>query len=348
MFGTYFYHETVKRSVSVFGTLFNNVTVKRVKSDDTILQQIKVPIAYGPKQRWLARLNAEPDLNDLNRTAITLPRMGFEMTGINYDATRVINRNIRMVKDLTTTETDGTNPTRGYQYVPSPYNLNFTLSIMARNQEDGLQILEQILPYFQPEYTVAMSTVPTMSDVRDIPIILESVTQQDNYEGDFLSRRILTWDLTFTMKTYFYGPINTGKVITKVEEGIYIGSGTTAFTTSTQDSSGLVKKTRYYEPGVSITVNGAVNDTNAFFVDSIPSNVAAGYRVFGTGNATNPTISSINESSKTITLSANVTMIDNQQLIVVGGVDPDDTYIVAEDINFYTDYSPSTYDDESY
>lgn len=346
MFGTYFYHETVKRAVSVFGTLFNNIQVKRVKSDDTVLQQIKVPIAYGPKQRWLARVNAEPDLNDLSRTAITLPRMGFEMTGIAYDSTRTINRNIRMVKDITTTETDGTNPTRGYQYVPSPYNLNFTLSIMSRNQEDGLQILEQILPYFQPEYTVAMSTVPTMSDVRDIPIILDSVSQSDSYESDFLSRRILTWDLSFTMKTFFYGPINTGKVITKVEEGIYIGSGTAAFTSSTQDDSGLVKKTRHYEPGVSVTVNGAVSSNTSVVLDSVPTGVAATYRVFGTGNDTNPTISSI--SGNTLTLSASVTLVDGQQLIIVGGVDPDDSYIVAEDINFYTEYSPSTYDDESY
>jgi len=346
MFGTYFYHETVKRSVSVFGSLFNNITAKRVKSDDTVLQSFKVPIAYGPKQKWLARINAEPNLSDLSRTAINLPRIAFEMTGIGYDSTRVINRNIRMVKDISTTEADGTNPTRAYQYVPSPYNLNFTLSIMSRNMEDGLQILEQILPYFQPEYTVAMSTVPTMSDTRDVPIILESVSQADSYEGDFLSRRILTWDLTFTMKTYFYGPINTGKVITKVEEGIYIGTGTTAFTSTTQDASGLVKKTRFYEPGVSVTVNGAVSSNTLVVLDTVPDGVAVGYRVFGTGNSTNPTISAIN--SLTLTLSDSVTLTDNQQLVIVGGVDPDDSYVVAEDINFYTDYSPSTYDDESY
>lgn len=346
MFGTYFYHETVKKSVSVFGTLFNNITVKRVKSDDTVLQTLKVPLAYGPKQKWLARITAEPDLNDLSRSAISLPRMAFELTGFTYDSARTLNRNIRMVKDITSGDVDGTNPTRGYQYVPAPYNLNFTLSIMARNQEDALQIVEQILPYFQPEYTVAMSTVPQMSDVRDIPIILDSISQSDSYEGDYLSRRILTYDLTFTMKTFFYGPVVSGKVITKVEEGIYIGSGTVAFTGTTQDEAGLVKKVRHYEPGVSVTVNGAVNNTNAVILDSVPTGVAVGYRVFGTGNASNPTISSIN--SLTLTLSDSVTLTDNQQLIVVGGVDPDDTFIVAEDVNFYEEYTPSTYSDEDY
>ena len=346
MFGTYFYHETVKKSVSVFGTLFNNITVRRVKADDTILQQIKVPIQYGPKQKWLARINAEPDLNDLNRTAITLPRMAFELTGFNYDSARSQNRNIRLVKDISTTESAGTNPSRGYQYIPTPYNLNFNLSIMARNQEDALQIVEQILPYFQPEYTVAMSTVPLMSDVRDVPIILESVSQSDSYEGDFLSRRILTYDLSFLMKTYFYGPVNTGKVITKVEEGIYIGDGTAAFTTTSQDASGLVKKVRHYQPGTSVTVNGAVNNSTTVVLDTVPDTVSTSYTVFGTGNETNPTIQAIN--SLTLTLSASVTLTDNQQLIVVGGVDPDDPYVVAEDVNFYEEFSPSTYDDESY
>lgn len=145
MFGTYFYNETIKRSISIFGTLFNNIKVKKTKSDGTVLTEQLVPISYGPKQKFLQRLAEEPNLSDGNRTAISLPRMAFQLTGFEYDATRQQNKIIRHGKSAL--ESDGVN--RGFQYQPAPYNLNFSLSVLAKNAIDALQIVEQILPYFQ-------------------------------------------------------------------------------------------------------------------------------------------------------------------------------------------------------
>lgn len=199
MFGTYFYNETIKRCVSVFGTLFNNIQYKRVKADGTVLTTGIVPISYGPAQKFLERLQEEPDLNDNNRSAISLPRMAFEITGFEYDAQRQQNKLIRSVKNQY--ESDGT---RGFQYAPAPYNLNFTLSILTKNMSEALQIVEQILPYFQPEYTVTMKIVDSMPDHRDVPIVLQSVAMSDDYEGGFEDRRIIEYTLDFQMKTYFF------------------------------------------------------------------------------------------------------------------------------------------------
>jgi len=179
MFGTYFYHETFKRAVSIFGTLFNNITLKKTKEDGTVLSISKVPISYGPKQKFLARLQEEADLNDNNRSAISLPRMAFQLNGFEYDPSRQQNKLIRHSKS----ELDTDNVKRSYQYNPAPYNLNFTLSILAKNMNDALQIVEQILPYFQPEYTVTMKMIDSMSDTRDVPITLTSVSVEDTYEG---------------------------------------------------------------------------------------------------------------------------------------------------------------------
>jgi len=161
MLGNHFYHSTIKRAVSVFGTLFNNITIKR--SDGKI---IPVPLAYGPRSRWIARLQSTLDPT-AKAIAITLPRMGFELTSIEYDGTRKLTKKTRF------RAADSTNPQKmNYQYSPAPYNLGFTLSILVKNTDDGLQIVEQILPYFTPDYTVSINTVPSMGDKRDVPIIL--------------------------------------------------------------------------------------------------------------------------------------------------------------------------------
>ena len=199
---TYFYNETIRRSVSVFGTMFNNITVKQTKSDGTVVNSIKVPLSYGQRQKFLQRLKEEPDLNDNLRSAISLPRMGFEISGFTYDQNRQQNKLIRSTK--TTMESD--NVSRKFQYQPTPYDINFTLSIYAKNMTDGLQIVEQILPYFQPEYTVAMKMIDDMSEVRDVPIILTGVNMDDQFEGSFEDRRVINFTLDFTMKTYFFEP----------------------------------------------------------------------------------------------------------------------------------------------
>ena len=217
MFGEHFYHETIKRAVSVFGTLFNNISIKR--PDGTTM---KVPLAYGPRQKWIARLQQQPELGMAGtpRTAISLPRMGFEISSIEYDSTRKLSKKTQYKK------AKDSNPlVMQYQYAPAPYNLGFELSILVKNTDDGLQIIEQIFPYFTPDYTVTIHTVTDMSETRDIPIILTGVTQTDEYEGDFTTRQQLTYALSFTMKNYIYGPVVDSEIIRTVKARTYIEAG---------------------------------------------------------------------------------------------------------------------------
>ncbi len=198
----YFYHEIFRKTVISFGTLFNDITIKKTDSSGNIVNVIKVPLAYGPTQKFLARLEQSADLN--KATQITLPRMSFELTGINYDPARKV----------TTTQTFlAKDPDAGTEtkkaYMPVPYNMIFELSIMCKLNDDALQIIEQILPYFQPHYNMTVELISTVSEKRDIPVNLDSVTMQDDYEGDFTTRRALIYTLRFTAKTYIFGPIST-------------------------------------------------------------------------------------------------------------------------------------------
>jgi len=191
----YFYNEILRRTIIAFGTLFNGISVKQTNST------IRVPLAYGPTQKFLARLEQTPDLN--KSTAITLPRMSFEFTGLTYDPSRKV----------TTTQTFTVkNPTDGKDsrkaFMPVPYNMQFELAIMCKLNDDALQITEQILPYFQPAYNLTVELVESIKEKRDIPVILENVTMQDDYEGDFESRRVLLYTLRFTAKTYLFGPVS--------------------------------------------------------------------------------------------------------------------------------------------
>ena len=227
MLGNHFYHSTIKRAVSVFGTLFNNITIER--TDGKIMP---VPLAYGPRSRWIARLQSSLDPVS-KKTAITLPRMGFELSSIEYDPTRKLTKKTRF------RVADSSNPMKmSYQYSPAPYDLGFTLSILVKNTDDGLQIIEQILPYFTPDYTVTINTVPSMNDKRDVPIILTSVTQEDSYEGDLETRQVLTYTLEFTMKNYIYGPVTDSEIIRTAKVRTYLEPGTGEI--STQDEDGRV------------------------------------------------------------------------------------------------------------
>ena len=215
MLDNHFYHETIKRSVSVFGTLFNNITIKRESG-----KLIKVPLAYGPRSKWIAKLQQTANLQT-TRSAISLPRMGFEMTSINYDATR------KLTKKTLMRAADTSNPLKmQHQFAPAPYDIGFSLSVLVKNTDDGLQIIEQILPYFTPDYTVTINTVPGMADKRDIPIILSSVTQTDEYEGDFETRQVLRYDLEFVMKNYIYGPVKSSEMIRTSTVRTYMEKGT--------------------------------------------------------------------------------------------------------------------------
>jgi hypothetical protein len=198
----YFYNEILRRTVIAFGSLFNGIEIKHTDSSNNIVSVIKVPLAYGPTQKFLARLEQSADLS--KKTQITLPRMSFEFTGLTYDSTRKITTTQSFtVKDVT----NGTETKKAF--MPVPYNMQFELSIMSKLNDDCLQIVEQILPYFQPAYTLTVDLVESINEKRDIPIVLENITMQDDYEGDFNSRRVLLYTLRFTAKTYLFGPVSS-------------------------------------------------------------------------------------------------------------------------------------------
>jgi len=223
----YFYHEILRKTIISFGTLFNGITIKHSDSDGDVGSVIRVPLAYGPTQKFLARLEQQPDLN--KSTQITLPRMSFEFIGLTYDPSRKV----------TTTQTfisgaDSSKSTEKKTYMPVPYNMNFELSLMCKLNDDALQIVEQILPYFQPAYALSVDLVESIGEKRDIPVILENITMDDQYEGDFSTRRVLLYTLRFSAKTYLFGPVSSAAtdIIKKVSIG-YIAA----------DSSGADSRT---------------------------------------------------------------------------------------------------------
>jgi len=267
----YFYNEILRRTIIAFGTLFNSLTIKQTNSSDDVVNIIRVPLAYGPTQKFLARVEQSPDLN--KSTAITLPRMSFEFTGLTYDPSRKVTTTQQyIVKD----PNDGSESKK--TYMPVPYNMQFELSIMTKLNDDALQIVEQILPYFQPAFNLSVELVESINEKRDIPVVLENITMQDDYEGDFTSRRVLLYTLRFTAKTYLFGPVSsaskdiikkatvsylTGTDITNTTREVtysaepraiksYTGNATTtlasditkiAKTIDVEDASGLTEKT---------------------------------------------------------------------------------------------------------
>ena len=216
MLGQQFYHETVRNVIVAFGTMFNNIQIVRKNNTGAIIQSMKVPLAYGPKQKYLTRLDTDPSLS--SATAITLPRLGFEIGALTYDSTRKLNR-VQKFKKVKSSSTDANK--LDTQFMPVPYNMDIELFVMAKNSDDALQIVEQILPYFQPDYTLTLNDMADMGIKRDVPIILNSVGYEDNYAGDFTSRRAIIYTLAFTTKFYLYGPVTSSKIIKTVQVDQY-------------------------------------------------------------------------------------------------------------------------------
>ena len=211
-----FYHETVRNIIVGFGTLFNDIHVVRKNNSGVVTQSMKVPLAYGPKQKWLARIDQDAGLD--SKVAITLPRMGFEIQNLTYDPARKLNR----VQKFKKVKTSASNSNKlDTQFMPVPYNLNIQLYVMAKNSDDALQMVEQILPYFQPDYTLTIKDMPEMGVARDIPIVLNSINYEDNYKGDYAERRAIMYTLDFTTKFYLYGPVTSSKVIKTVQVDQY-------------------------------------------------------------------------------------------------------------------------------
>jgi hypothetical protein len=212
---------------------------------------------------------------------------------------------------------------------------------------DALQIVEQILPYFQPEYTVTMKMIDSMSDHRDVPIILNSISFEDNYESGYEERRFIEYTLEFKMNLYFFGPVYTGSVIKNVIERDYINSDNGGFTSTQIQSSGLVKEVKHYEPAFDAVANAVSNSSTVNFASAINSKISVNDEVFNTGNSSNPTISSIASDRLSIVLNSNVTIDANTKLLFVGSVDPGDTFVVAETVSFYDDGGSSTFSEDT-
>ena len=255
MLGTQFYHESMRKIIVSFGTMFNKITLVRKDSSGNITQSMKVPLAYGPKEKFLARLRQDADLS--KTVAITLPRLGFEIKNLSYDPTRKLNRvqKFKKVKGSKASQLDT-------QYMPVPYNLDLELYVMAKQSDDALQIVEQILPYFQPDYTLTIHDMTDMGIKRDIPVVLGGISYEDSYEGDFTARRALIYTLSFTTKFYLYGPVTSSKVIKTVQVDQY---------TDMPDASPK-REQRYSVTPKPSTADAdddfGFNETTSFFVDA--------------------------------------------------------------------------------
>jgi len=204
---TPFYFNLIRKYVITFGTLFNNIYITRTDAAGNKVDYMRVPVIYGPKDKALARVVQDPNI-DRPTAVFPLPMMSFEISGFRYDAARklqTINRSAYNDPD--------DKSKRRYQWNPVPYNIDFELSILVKNAEDGTKIVEQILPYFTPDWTVTALLIPEMDIKHDIPIILNSVNLDDVYDGDFTNRRSMIWTLTFTLKGYMYGPVKSTKII---------------------------------------------------------------------------------------------------------------------------------------
>ena len=261
MFGTYFYHKRVRSAVSVFGSLFNNIYVLRQNSAGETISQIKVPLSYAPKRNFISRIEAMTN-GEVNErvVAIKLPRMSFEINGIQYDETRQLNKMNNLNKVLA-----GSTVSRQKLFTATPYNINFDLNVYAKSQDDALQIVEQIFPFFTPQYTVTLKPFSNIADLtEDVPITLTSTNFSDDFEGAIEQRRTIVYTLSFEMKINFYGPLNQSKIIREVSNNLFIMD-------SSQDSGDYLKTIQ-----ITPTPSGVSADSDYGFneVDSDnPSNI---------------------------------------------------------------------------
>jgi hypothetical protein len=213
MIGKNYYNEGIRKLTIAFGQLFNNIIIENTSSTGAVTKRIRVPLAYAPKEKFLVRLEQQANLQGDREVAITLPRLGFEITGLSYDSTRKLTKMQKTVRVKSNEDGKKLN----FNYTPVPYNISFSLYSFTATAENGLQIVEQILPFFQPDYTVSIRVIPEMNLIRDVPIILNGVQYEDTYNGEFTQRRAVIYTLNFTAKTYIYGPMSNQGIIKTVQ-----------------------------------------------------------------------------------------------------------------------------------
>lgn len=268
MFGQTFYHGSIRKYVILFGTLFNDIIIDRENASGSSVESIKVPLVYSPKEKMLARLNQDPSLD--RKYAVQLPRMGFEMTSMQYAPDRKLVTIDRRVKEHSTL-TGKLN----YIYNPVPYDMTFSLYVMVKNAEDGTRILEQILPYFTPEWTASVNLIPEMDIVMDIPLVLINVTPQDTYEGGFTDRRALIWTLDFNMKGYVFGPVKRSGVIKLANTNFYDATSFTDINDAVGESD--VLENIRVRPGLTANGEPTSNSAESVAVSQISANDNYGY-----------------------------------------------------------------------
>ncbi len=269
MLGTYFYHEIIRKTVISFGTVFNDIHVRHQDNTGKDLNDIKVPVSYGPRQKFLARIQQQAELN--KATQITLPRISFEMNSVTYDPTRKsgITQTFKAM--------DGDKFKK--VFMPVPYNIGFQLNILTKLQDDSLQILEQILPFFQPAFTLTVDLVDQIGEKRDVPLVLNNISFTDDYEGDFDTRRALIYTLDFTAKTYMFGPIadSTDGLIRKVQVDYYSDSDPRTAkrvqryrveSTAKKDYNEDGQIDQYYDPLIPPGDDFGFTETSTFFGDA--------------------------------------------------------------------------------
>ena len=215
MLGNRFYNQSFRKLIVAFGQIFNNIVIQRTNSTGGVTARITVPLAYAPKEKFLVRLDQQANLES-REFATSLPRMGFEITGLSYDSSRKLTR----VQKYSKVKTNESGEKMNFNYTPVPYNITMNLYIFTATAEDGLQIVEQILPYFQPDYTVTINAVPDLNIKRDIPIVIGNITYEDTYDGAFTTRRAVIYTISFTAKTYLFGPMSNQGVIKTVQADI--------------------------------------------------------------------------------------------------------------------------------
>jgi hypothetical protein len=341
MLGTYFYHQIIRKTVVAFGTLFNQIHIKHQSDDGVTVSDMRVPLAYGPRQKFLARIEEQAELN--KPIQITLPRMSFEMNSLQYDPTR------KAGVTQTFKASDGVNLKK--VYLPVPYNIGFELNILTKLNDDALQIVEQILPFFQPAFTISIDLIDSIGEKRDIPVVLESINFQDDYEGDYSTRRSLIYTLQFTAKTYLFGPISdtTDGLIKKVQVDQYSSLDQTtakremrytvtakalkdydgdATTFITQEINKSVININVNDASSLSVNNRIIIDDEIMLINSVSSNTLTVQRGYdGTIASTHPNNSTINV----------LTVNDNAK------IGPDDDFGFSENFEYFNDsrsYSP--------
>jgi hypothetical protein len=270
MFGSQFYHQSLRKYVIMFGNMFNDIVVKQYNKDGTTASAVGVPINYGPKEKFLVRTQQDPNLDQ--QISIQLPRIAFEMTSLNYDGTRRLNtkgKNVTIVSDKNKAD---------YQYMPVPYDMQFNLYAYVRNADDGAQIMEQIVPYFGPEWTNTVKLIPGMNINMDIPTVLNTVSIEDTYDGSFENRRAIIYTLDFTVKGYFYGPIRRQGVIKRAQVDFGVVANSAPGPITLEDVARTGRSSRIVvTPGLLANGSPTTNSAASIPYSQIEANSAYGF-----------------------------------------------------------------------